>query len=420
MAANLIPELPADTQVWQEINEEGQSVYYLVYQLPPEAAALSPGLENFTFRYKVTDLKDITQAMQPTVVPDVIVRKNGEVYDIEGNTNIDVDDYVNSFYFGTHTQLASIITASGGEIDKNSVGYEYFIEALEQEAKDKPYLFSKNAQGQYDYLAVVLEAAKEGRTAREAELAQTTWWQTHTEAERQAMKDEHRDPATFAANKKRTREDIIARMLAAGITQLDGKLIDTILHKVSYGTFTDDDLTKTINKLANPLIRFELDPEVKAALEGKTLQTIELTKQIEDTINAILGPGVADKFNLNQLLADYQNNPTLFQQEFLPKLQDQFQAKFTQYEGTNVKAYEDIAPGFRTEWEGITGALPDETTAEWLQFVATNDAGERQDIAFGAAAKTGSEAYKNKVIADMEGVFGKAGARSTGGGRFGF
>ena len=52
MAANLIPELPVDTQVWQEINEAGQSVYYLVYQLPPEAAALSPGLENFTFRYK--------------------------------------------------------------------------------------------------------------------------------------------------------------------------------------------------------------------------------------------------------------------------------------------------------------------------------------------------------------------------------
>ena len=46
MAANLIPELPVDTQVWQEINEAGQSVYYLVYQLPPEAAALSPGLEN--------------------------------------------------------------------------------------------------------------------------------------------------------------------------------------------------------------------------------------------------------------------------------------------------------------------------------------------------------------------------------------
>lgn len=414
MANNLIPQLPSDTEVWQEIDENGNSIYYLVYQLPEEAKSLVAGLENFTWRYKVTDLKEI--AASGTVTPDVIVRKQGDIYTTEGSSQISTEDYKNSFYFGNHTQLATI----HGQVEEGAVGYEYFIEALEMESKDKPYMFSINAAGQYDYLGVVIEAALEGRTAREAELAQTTWWQTHTSAERQAMKDEHRDPATFAANKKRTREDIIARMLAAGITQLDPKLIDTIVHKKAYGTFTDNDLTKTIEKLANPLIRYELDPEVKAALEGKTLETIELTKQIEDTITAILGPGVADKFNLDRLLADYQNNPTAFTQDFLPKLQDQFQAKFSQYEGTNVKAYEDIAPNFRVEWEGITGAKPDETTAEWLQFVATNDAGERQDIAFSVAAKTGSEAYKNKVIADMEGVFGKAGARSTGGGRFGF
>ena len=57
MAANLIPELPSDTQVWEEINEAGQSIYYLVYQLPQEAAQLSPGLEKFTFRYRVNDLQ---------------------------------------------------------------------------------------------------------------------------------------------------------------------------------------------------------------------------------------------------------------------------------------------------------------------------------------------------------------------------
>ena len=414
MANDLIPQLPSDTEVWEEIDENGNSVYYLVYQLPAEAKSLAPNLENFTWRYKVTDLKEITAS--GTITPDVVVRKEGDIYTTEGTSEISTDDYTNSFYFGNHTQLSTI----SGQVAAGATGYDFFIEALDTEAKSKPYIFSQNAAGEYDYLAVVIEAALEGRTARESELGQTTWYLQHTAAERTAMASEHSDPITFAQDKKRTREDIITRMLAAGITQLDPKLIDSIVHKVAYGSFTDNDLTKTIEKLANPLIRFELDPEVKAALEGKTLETIELTKQMEDTITAILGPGVADKFNLDQLLADYQNNPTAFTQDFLPKLQDQFQAKFSQYEGTNVKAYEDIAPGFRAEWEGITGAKPDETTAEWLQFVATNDVGERQDIAFGAAAKTGSEAYKNKVIADMEGVFGKAGARSTGGGRFGF
>ena len=408
----LINTLPEDTQVVEEIDANGNKAYYVVYSLSKDLIS-----EGLTYRYYVDDLATISDTLG-TVKPDVVVNISDDTVTVVSGSfdGITEDEYFNSFYFGKVTQL----TAISGQVEEGAKSYDYLIEALETEAQYKPYLMSKDAKGRYDYLAVVIEAALEGRTARDAELAQTTWWKQHTETERQAMSLAHSDPATFSANVIRTREDIVTRMLAAGITELDSKLIDTIANKVSYGTFTDNDLTKTIEKLANPLIRYELDPEVKAALEGKTLQTIELTKQIENTINAILGPGVADKFNLDQLLADYQNNPTAFNNEFLPKLQDQFQAKFSQYEGTNIKAYEDIAPGFRTEWEGITGAKPDETTAEWLQFVATNDVGERQDIAFGAAAKTGSEAYKNKVIEDMEGVFGKSGARSTGGGRFGF
>ena len=229
----------------------------------------------------------------------------------------------------------------------------------------------------------------------------------------------HKDPATFSQRGIQKREDIISRMMDAGITELDPKLIDTITQKYQYGTFTDNDITKTLQKLANPLIRYTLDPEVKAALEGKTLETIELTRTMENTINSILGPGVADNYNLEQLLANYQDNPTAFTQEFLPKLQDQFQAKFSQYEGTNVKAYEDIAPDLRTEWQGITGARPDEQSAQWNQFIATNDVAERKDIAFAAAADTGSQTYRDQFKSDMERVFGKAGARSTGGGRFG-
>jgi len=254
MAANLIPQLPSDTQVWQEINESGQSIYYLVYKLPQEAADLSPGLENFTLRYKVKDLKSI--AATGTVTPDVVVTKNGEVYSTEGRSNITVDDYTNSFYFGDHTQLATI----HGGMEAGAVGYEYFIEALEQESKYKPYIFSKNAAGQYDYLAVALEAAKEGRTARESELAQTTWWKKHTATERQEMSFAHKDPASFSQRGIKTREEIIGKMLSAGITELDPAVIDAITQKKQYGIFDDTDINNTINKLANPLIRFTLDP----------------------------------------------------------------------------------------------------------------------------------------------------------------
>ena len=126
----------------------------------------------------------------------------------------------------------------------------------------------------------------------------------------------------------------------------------------------------------------------------------------------------SDNFNLEQLNADYADNPTAFTQEFLPKLQDQFQTTYAQYKGTNVKGYEEIAPSLRSEWVSITGQKADETTAQWKQFAATNDIAERKDIAFAAAAELGTQAYRDQVMIDLENNFGKAGARATGGGSF--
>jgi hypothetical protein len=407
----LLNTLPTDTQIVEEIDANGNKAYYAVYSLSRDLIS-----EGLTYRYKVDDLKEISDTTG-VVQPDVVVNLTDDGIEIVSGSfeGITEEDYNNSFYFGNVTQLSAI----SGNVEVGAESYDYLIEALEQESKYKPYLMSTDAKGRYDYLAVVIEAALEGRTARESELAQTTWWKTHTASERQEMLFAHQDPATFSQRGIQKREDIISRMMAAGITELDPKVIDAITQKYQYGTFTDDDITKTLQKLANPLIRYTLDPEVKAALEGKTLETIELTKQMENTINSILGPGVADNYNLEQLLANYQDNPTAFTQEFLPKLQDQFQAKFTQYQGTNVKAYEDIAPDLRTEWQNITGARPDEQSAQWNQFIATNDVEERKDIAFAAAAETGSQTYRDQFKSDMERVFGKAGARSTGGGRFG-
>jgi hypothetical protein len=407
----LLNTLPTDTQIVEEIDANGNKAYYAVYSLSRDLIS-----EGLTYRYKVDDLKTISDTTG-VVKPDVVVNLTEDGIEIVSGSfeGITEEDYNNSFYFGNVTQLSAI----SGNVEVGAESYDFLIEALEQESKYKPYLMSTDAKGRYDYLAVVVEAALEGRTARESELAQTTWWKTHTATERQEMLFAHQDPATFSQRGIKKREDIISRMMAAGITELDPKVIDAITQKYQYGTFTDDDITKTLQKLANPLIRYTLDPEVKAALEGKTLETIELTRQMENTINSILGPGVADNYNLDQLLANYQDNPTAFTQEFLPKLQDQFQAKFTQYAGTNVKAYEDIAPEFRREWQNITGAAPDERSAQWNQFIATNDVAERKDIAFAAAAETGSQTYRDQFKSDMERVFGKAGARSTGGGRFG-
>jgi len=406
----LLNTLPTDTQIVEQIDANGNKAYYAIFSLSRDLIA-----EGLTYRYKVTDLASISDTTG-VVKPDAVVNVTDDGASIVSGSlqGITEEDYSNSFYFGKVEQLSAI----SGNVEVGAQSYDYLIEALEQESKYKPYIMSTDAKGRYDYLSVIIEASLEGRTARQSELAQTTWWKTHTATERIQMTAAHEDPATFSADGIKTREDIIGKMLAAGLTTLDPAVIDAITQKKQYGVFDDNDVVNTIQKLANPLIRFTLDPEVKAALEGKTLETIELTRQVENTINSILGPGTADNFNLEQLTADYANNPTAFTQDFLPKLQDQFQTTYAQYKGTNVKAYEEIAPSLRSEWVSITGQKADETTAQWKQFAATNDIAERKDIAFAAAAELGTQAYRDQVMKDLENNFGKAGARATGGGSF--
>ena len=62
--------------------------------------------------------------------------------------------------------------------------------------------------------------------------------------------------------------------------------------------------------------------------------------------------------------------------------------------------------------------MPDETSPAWQKFFATNDVKEREDIAFGEAAKLGTQTYRDTLAAKMEKSFGRAGQRATGGGRF--
>ena len=414
MARNLIPELPSDTQVWEEIDTNGVSIYYLVYTLPSEARSLATGLDNFTWRYKVSNLEEITQAGQRTVVPDVVVKRDGEVYEMQGSSSIGLDAYKNSFFFGNHTQLSAI----SGQVEDGATGYEYFIQALDVESQYKPYLFSQDSNGNYDYLSVVIEAALEGRTARPAELANTTWWKTHTAPERQALLSEQQDPSTWARNGVRTREDVVNRMINEGVQTIDPKIVNHIANKVQAGTYTDDDLNNIIAKLSNPRIRFELDPELKALLEGKTLDFIDQTLQLENTINAVLGPGSAENFDMEAIQNEREVNPVWFQEEFLPSLQDQFQSTYSQFKGTNVKQYEFAAPQFRSEWESITGQKADESSSSWKQFMATNDIAERKDIAFSEAARLGTQTYRDTVQADLKSTFGSAGQRSTGRGSF--
>jgi hypothetical protein len=410
----LVNYLPKDTQIVEEIDANGNSSYYLVYALSKDLVS-----EGFTYRYKVDDLAAISDTAG-VVGPDVVINVSDDDYSIISGSldNISEAEYKNSFYFGTYGQLRTVYEQLGQEAQAGAQSYDYLIEALNEEAKTKPWILSTDSKGRYDYLSVVLEAALEGRTARESDFQKTTWWKTHTSNQREQMKAQATDPSSWEKNQKTIRDSIMTQMIAAGIQSYPTAVVDKLVEKYGSGEFTEADVSNSILKLANPRLRYELDTEIQGALAGQTLDVIESTLEIKNTIDRTLGPGASQYYNLEDIANEKQANPNWYTETFLPGLNEQFQTKYTQYSGTNIKRYEDAAPEYRYEWETITGQKADETSGVWKRFMATNDIKEREDIAFQEAARLGTQTYRDKVRRDMDAAFGQAGQRATGGGRY--
>lgn len=151
----------------------------------------------------------------------------------------------NSYNFGTVNQLYSI----SGKMEEGATSYDYLIEVLKEEAKTAPWLLSTDENGNYDYLAVALEAAQEGRTPRDSELMNTTWYRTHSDTERKAVKFKASDPATYNANFENKYEEIVQDMMLKGFQNLDPNLISTLASGFMNGTPEYQDLNKIYDKL---------------------------------------------------------------------------------------------------------------------------------------------------------------------------
>ena len=400
---NLVSNISQDFEIWQQGN-----AYYLVAQTPDFVSPAGV----FTWRYKITDWDAINGATSNPLIPNVIVDEDFNI--LEGESSITSEDYGSSFYFGEARQLLFTQTEAGAE------PYDHLVEALKEEAQYKDWILSTNKDGQFDFLAVAIEAAIEGRTVRSEELKRTTWWQTHTDTERAAMELSSSDPSTYAKQQSQLYETVIGKMISAGIQTLDQNVIAKLVDLTSRGVLdlAAGELDASINKIANPRSRYTLDPELQATLTGQTLEVIESTKTVAQKIDSVMGPGNSENFNLEDIANEKAANPKWYEEVFLPQIEEAFQNKYSQYKGTNVKTYEYSAPIYRQEWKSVTGQAPDETSEAWQAFFATNDVEERKDIAFAEAAKLGTQTYRDTLKRDLQGKFGKAGQRATGGGRF--
>ena len=406
-ANRLINTISKDFEIWEEITEFG-SKFYLVAQLPSFEG--SGGV--FTWRYEISDWNAVKEKVAGNnLVANVVVDSDFNI--IEGTSSITGQDYGNSFYFGNANQLLFSTAEPGAE------PYDHLVEALKEEAKYSEWILSEDEDGRLDFLAIAIENALEGKQVREADLQRTTWWKTHTPTERAAATLFAKDPAQYKENVLNTQQTIVDGMIARGVQTINADVVAGLTNLFSKGTIKDgDELGKILDKMVNDRIRYTLDPEVQAVLTGQSFDTILATRDLALGIDNIMGPGSSENYDLEDIYKEAQANPAWYSEVFIPQVEAAFQTKYSQFQGTNVKSYETAAGGFRQQWNNITGQMPDETSAAWQKFFATNDVKEREDIAFGEAAKLGTQTYRDTLAAKMEKSFGRAGQRATGGGRF--
>jgi|TARA_R100001594_G_scaffold882_1_gene3654 hypothetical protein len=395
----LIAGLPADYEVVQADDQ-----FWLLAFLEV------PTGESFTWRYLIEDPLEILEKIPGniTLTPNTVV-SNGEVVESAGQVTTDM--WNNSFNFGTVNQLYAITN----KMEEGATSYDYLVETIKEEAKTAPWLLSTDENGNYDYLAVALEAAQEGRTPRDAELMNTTWYRTHDANQRAAVKLKAQDPATYQTNYDATYDQIVGDLMMNGVQTIDPNLVTTLATNSIMGTPGYSDLQKIYDKLTNDRLPYSLPDEVAAVIEGKPLNVIQATSAVANDIDSILGPGASANADLESIANEREANPYWYAETYIPSLEEAFAAKYPQYKDTNVNKYSTAAPQWRYEWKNLVGQDPDEQSSVWTQFISTNDIKEREDIAFKYAAELGTQTYQDKAVADLEGVFGQPGQRVTGG-----
>ena len=395
----LIAGLPADYEVVQADDQ-----FWLLAFLEV------PTGESFTWRYLIEDPLEILEKIPGniTLTPNTVV-SNGEVVESAGQVTTDM--WNNSFNFGTVNQLYAITN----KMEEGATSYDYLVETIKEEAKTAPWLLSTDENGNYDYLAVALEAAQEGRTPRDAELMNTTWYRTHDANQRAAVKLKAQDPATYQTNYDATYDQIVGDLMMNGVQTIDPNLVTTLATNSIMGTPGYSDLQKIYDKLTNDRLPYSLPDEVAAVIEGKPLNVIQATSAVANDIDSILGPGASANADLESIANEREANPYWYAETYIPSLEESFAAKYPQYKDTNVNKYSTAAPQWRYEWKNLVGQDPDEQSSVWTQFISTNDIIEREDIAFKYAAELGTQTYQDKAVADLEEVFGQPGQRVTGG-----
>tara|TARA_R100001530_G_scaffold135480_1_gene112782 strand:+ start:906 stop:3044 length:2139 start_codon:yes stop_codon:yes gene_type:complete len=298
------------------------------------------------------------------------------------------DWWVNSYLTDDDLDLMGVMAGNSADLPGNDpLGqplhpFTSFAENLATEAQIAPWILDP------DSVALIAEAALEGREVSVAEWAETNWYNKHTESEREWLREYYRDPLTAKQKANDYKLRIENAMEAVGISGgydtetnqelgVPSALSSYIANKWVSGSWTESYASEQIGLFADPFKSGVRDSEFTTWIETAGVGGLNRTAEQEDRVRQIytqwLGPvfGQLSDEEVAEKAGRMRNNPD-YEAALIENLKTSRLALFPKYTNTEL-TYDDIVTPWRGMTERVWGQMADETQGWWQDMVAAND-----------------------------------------------
>jgi len=246
-----------------------------------------------------------------------------------------------------------------------------FVETITEQSQVAPWITDP------EMIALIAEAAVEGREVSDAEWQGTEWYQTHNESEREWLRTYYSDPSTATQLTTDAQIAVGNALQAAGVSNAPEALINWVAGKYVSGEWSQTYTTEQVSLFADPYATGKRDTQFENYLSSTALtgvdRTTEREREVRELYNKWLGPtlGKLTDQEAAEIAGRLRDDPD-YQDQLVQSLKQSRLAAFSNYTNPEL-TYEDIARPWRNLTTSVWGQTADETQGWWQEMVKSND-----------------------------------------------
>ena len=292
----------------------------------------------------------------------------------QGETAPQPNAIVNKAFFNS----VAIVTGNTDQLSSLvDTPFASFVERITEQSQVAPWITDP------EMIALIAEAAVEGRDIRDDELQTTNWYQTHNENERQWLRTYYEDPSTATQLTTDSQIAVANSLQAAGVSNAPEALINWVAGKYVSGEWSQTYTTEQISLFADPYATGKRDTQFENYLSSTALtgvdRTTEREREVRELYGKWLGPtlGKLTDQEAAEIAGRLRDDPD-YQDQLVQSLKQSRLAAFSAYTNPEL-TYEDIARPWRNLTTSVWGQTADETQGWWQEMVKSNDFAQAQN-----------------------------------------